>query len=269
VNTPALLNDLRAAARAEGRISCLYKINARTAVVARRAGWAVAPVAMDCRLDPQCFDPISPAHAGLRRKLRKAAKAGLVCTPARQPLPLQEMAQIASTWATSRGGERGFSMGRFTPDYLIHQEVILAHLNGRLVGFASFHTSAQEWVLDLMRPAPDAPDGTMQALIAVALDLARTSGLRRLSLAALPPEAGQIDGPAALIWRRAETRAGCAGLRQFKMGFGPTLSPLYIAAPSRAALALAAADIARTIHRPAALPGTLGTPRHASHSTSS
>ncbi|WP_444430770.1 hypothetical protein ACTTAM_07310 [Rhodobacter capsulatus] len=39
------------------------------------------------------------------------------------------------------------------------------------------------------------------------------------------------------------------------MGFAPQLSPRYIAAPSPAALMLAAADIARAIHRPAPLPG--------------
>ena len=265
----ALLPDLRSAARAEGRIACLYKIGARTAVAARRAGWTVAPVAMDCRLDPRRFDPGIPARAGLRRKLRKAARAGLVCTPARQPLPLAAMARIAADWAASRGGERGFSMGRFAPDYLTRQEVILAHLNGRLVGFASFHANAQEWTLDLMRPGADAPDGTMQTLIATALDLARTCGARQFSLAALPPDADHIDGPAALIWRRAETGAGYAGLRQFKMGFAPRLVPLYIAAPGRAALALAAADIARTIRRPPPLPGNGDAPPHAAGSTSS
>ena len=40
------------------------------------------------------------------------------------------------------------------------------------------------------------------------------------------------------------------------MGFAPQLSPRYIAAPNHAALMLAAADIARAIHRPAPLPGT-------------
>lgn len=249
----SLLPDLRRAARAEGRIASLYKIDARTAVAARRAGWVVAPVALECQIDPRAFSLETPARAGLRRKLRKAAKTGLVTELACGPLPLSELGAVAAAWAQARGGERGFSMGRFTPDYIAHQEVVIARLGGRIVGFASFHATRASWVLDLMRPAPDAPDGTMQALIHTAIEAARGAGVARFSLAALPPEAARVEGPGALIWRRAEAQAGAAGLRQFKMSFAPSLAPRYIAAPSHAALALAAADIARAIHRPAPL----------------
>lgn len=257
VPDPALMRDLRRAARDEGRMACLYKITPRMAAQARRAGWAVAPVASEVWLDPRAFRLDTPDHAGLRRKLRKAEKAGLRVEHARAPLPLAAMASLAESWANARGGERGFSMGRFATDYLDGQEVMLAWRGTALVGFASFHANRREWVLDLMRLGPDAPDGTMQALIAGAIAAAASARLPRLSLAALPPLAEDIDGPAALIWRRAEREAGAAGLRQFKMGFGPRLSTRYIAAPSRAALALAAADIARTIHRPPPLPARM------------
>ncbi|MFD2173465.1 phosphatidylglycerol lysyltransferase domain-containing protein [Rhodobacter lacus] len=250
---PELLAALKAAARAEGRRASLYKISARTAAVARRAGWAVAPVASDVWVNPQSFSLDTPARSGLRRKLRKATKSGLSVRAAEGPLPMAEMTAIAEGWRVARGGERGFSMGRFAPGYVAHQQVMLAYMGKTLVGFASFHANRSEWVLDLMRPAEGAPDGTMQALIAGAITAAAEAGVARLSLAALPPRAEDIVGPAAHIWRRAEKGAGAAGLRQFKMSFAPELSPLYIAAPSAAALALAGAEIARAIHRPAAL----------------
>lgn len=256
IATPDLLTALQAAARAEGRRTALYKISGRTAAIARRAGWSVAPVATEVWLDPRSFSLDTPARAGLRRKLRKAAKSGLTVAPADGPLPIAEMTAIAEGWKTARGGERGFSMGRFAPGYVAHQQVMLARHEGRLVGFASFHANPSEWVLDLMRPAEGAPDGTMQALIAGAITAAAAAGVARLSLAALPPRAEDVTGPAVHIWRRAEQGAGAAGLRQFKMSFAPALSMRYIAAPSRAALMLAATEIARAIHRPEPLAGT-------------
>lgn len=250
-----LLAGLRVTARAEGRITCLYKISARSAARARQAHWAVAPVALEAWLDPREFDLASPERAGLRRKLRKAVRAQIAVSFADpSALPLAEMAAISTAWAQARGGERGFSMGRFSPCYIAAQRVYLAHHKDQLIGFASFHQGGSEWVLDLMRTDHAAPDGTMQALIHAAIAQARAYGLTRLSLAALPPRSDQTSGAAAAIWRRAEAQAGTAGLRQFKAGFAPNWQPLYIAAPSRAALALAAADIARAIRHPAPLP---------------
>ena len=48
-------------------------------------------------------------------------------------------------------------------------------------------------------------------------------------------------------------RAGAAGLIRFKSAFAPSWSPRYAAAPGRAGLALALADIPREVHHPYAL----------------
>ena len=45
-------------------------------------------------------------------------------------------------------------------------------------------------------------------------------------------------------------KMGGAGLRQFKSNFRPRWQPLYAAAPNRALLVLALADIARAVQRP-------------------
>ncbi|WP_417807991.1 phosphatidylglycerol lysyltransferase domain-containing protein [Thioclava sp.] len=246
------LTQLRSQAHEQGRIACAYKLGPRAAAIARGSGWHVAPVAMECWLELAGFTLEAAARSGLRRKLRKASKAGVICALEQNPKPY-ELTQIARQWAQARGRERGFSMGRFSADYVAQQAVIIARQNGAIIGFASFHTGHTEWVLDLMRPAPNAPNGTMHALILAAVNAARAAGIKRVSLAALAPRAADIDGPARKIWDRAEKGAGAAGLRQFKMGFAPRLSPRYIAAPSCGALMLGAADIARAIHAPPAL----------------
>ncbi|WP_343115457.1 phosphatidylglycerol lysyltransferase domain-containing protein [Ostreiculturibacter nitratireducens] len=259
-----LLRCLANEARLTGRIPCLYKVGTRGAAAARRAGWATLPVAHEVSLNPLHFDPASPKRAGLRRKLRLAGKAGVVVSRAGSTLPTDDMAEIAREWAEARGGERGFSMGRYDPEYVSGQGVWLAHARGRLVAFATFHEGAREWTLDLMRHGAEAPDGTMHALIAAALAAAREAGLSRLSLAALPPDIGSSGGPAAKLLRRAEAATGSPGLRQFKSSFAPDWQTLYIAAPSRTALLVAGLDIARAIARPEPLPRTWPISRYGS-----
>ena len=258
--TGALIAALAGAARGGGRVPCLYKCSARSAAAARRIGWTVVPVAEEHWLCPAGAAGFGgPDHAGLRRKLRKAARAGVtVREAAPEALPLADMARISHRWAAERGGERGFSMGRWAPGYVAGQRVYLAHAGGRLVAFASFHEGAREWVLDLMRSAAEAPDGTMQALVAKAVGDAAGAGIARLSLAALPCRAEAFTGLAARLRRRMERASGLAGLARFKSGFAPRRQRLYVAAPSPVALLLAALDIAREIHMPAPLRSGVG-----------
>ncbi len=161
--TPDLIRRLMQEAARSGRLPCLYKCGARAAVQARRMGWQTHPVAVEAWLTPATFDPATPARAGLRRKLRRAEKAGLRIErgslAGATALPLAQMADIAARWAQARGGERGFSMGRFAPDYVSGQQVWLAYTGDRLCAFATFNANDREWTLDLMRQQADAPDG--------------------------------------------------------------------------------------------------------------
>jgi phosphatidylglycerol lysyltransferase len=151
-------------------------------------------------------------------------------------------------------------MGRFCPDYIAGQQVFLAWQDDRLLGFASFHAGAHDRALDLMRLSAEAPAGTMQALVIAALEAARADGSSGFSLAAVPDIPALAHPLLAPMRAPLLARAGAAGLRQFKSGFAPHWSPRYVAAPSRAALALCLADLTREIHHPPALAG--GGPLH-------
>ncbi len=274
------LAALRAEARARGLAPVIYKAGSRMAAAARREGFHLLPVAEEAVLDPMGFSIDSPDHRQLRRKLRRVEKSGLEITlelGPPDPATAAEMAQVSEAWEAGRGGARGFSMGRFCPIYLGHQYRFVARAEGRILGFASFHVSTREWVLDLMRTlpethegAPSAPDGTMHALVVRAIEEAARRGCLRLSLAAVPlratagdAESGALGEPTLFTALRArlDDATGGAGLRQFKACFAPRWERLYLAAPSRLALALAAVDIARRIARPRPLP-RLG-PEHA------
>ncbi|WP_282024915.1 phosphatidylglycerol lysyltransferase domain-containing protein [Limimaricola cinnabarinus] len=244
------LGALRAHASRLGLTPALYKCGPREALRARAAGWAVERIATEAVIDTARWSLDRPACRSLRRKLKSAAKAGVTIECAPQILPLDEMARIHADWAARSGGERGFSMGRYCPELLMHQHVVLARREGELVAFASFHQGRGDWTLDLMRQTAAAPDGTMMALVLSAIEAARAAQVPVVSLAALPKLPGWMPAP---LRARIAARPGCAGLEQFKRGFGPGWRPLYAAAPGRAGLTRAAIEIARAVHDPAPL----------------
>ncbi|NVK99484.1 DUF2156 domain-containing protein [Ruegeria pomeroyi] len=224
----------------------VYKCSARVAVSARRAGWRVRHVSDEATLVPADFTIAGSHRRQLRRKLRQAERAGLTVRRA-STLPLTQMAAVDRLWQEANGRAWGLTMGRFAPDYLARQAVFLAWRGARLEGFVSFHRSRDEWCLDLMRTHPDAPEGTMHALVATALAATAAARVPRLSLAAVP--AGRLG-------HRFD------GLRQFKDSFAPRWQPLYMAAPGWTAIALAAADLARHVQAPPPLAAPDAQPAH-------
>ena len=235
------VQTLAKAAKDQAKIACLYKCSARTALQARKNGFFVLPIAREAWVDPRSFTTTTPSHRQLRRKLRKAETASIVTT---QPstLPMTEMARISADWAIRSGGERGFSMGVFTPEFVQTQRCYLATQDGVLQGFITLNTCQAEWSLDLMRQTETAPDGTMHALLAHAISDAAKLDLPRLSLAAIPFEHSN-----RFLHKWMQSASASAGLKQFKSAFSPQWQTLYMAAPNRLQFALAGFDIAREI----------------------
>jgi phosphatidylglycerol lysyltransferase len=262
----ALVAQLASAAAAQRLRPAFCKAGPRLAAAARRAGFCVLPIADEAWLRPKAFDLGLPARATLRRRLRQAKRAGVnVIRPAPDSLPFDALDAITAAWVRTRseagrGTERGLTMGRYDRRYVAGQAVFVAMHRGEPIAFASFHAGAREWVLDLMRQRPGAPSGTMQALIVAGIAAAAEAGAPRLSLAAHAPlgegPAGDRAGIAARLARPAARRAQGDGLARFKSEFAPARTPLYIAAPGRLALILAACDIVRGILRPPPLPAS-------------
>lgn len=227
---------LRHYARQRNTVPCLYKCSRRTAQAARRAGWSVWRIAAEAVVFPTSFSDSGSSHRQLRRKLRHAEKAGLTVHPAPPTLPLNQMQALDQLWQARHGGAHGTTMGRFEPNYLAGQRVFLAWQAGKIIGFVSLHTAADEWCLDLIRICPDAPDGTGHILVRTAIAAAADESIARLSLAAVPDHrwAGRMD----------------PGLRRFKSCFAPLWEGRYMACPSWSEMALALAELVRLVHRP-------------------
>lgn len=223
-------------AKSRNSVVCFYKCSAHTALKARAKGWQVLRIAEEAVLNPLTYSDTGSSRRQLRRKLRQAEKAGLEVRSAAEHLPLGQMQDVDAAWQDSHGRALGTTMGRFEPGYLMGQRIFLGWQEGKIIAFASFHESAGEWCLDLMRITPGAPDGTGHSLVRAAIDHAKDEGIARLSLAAAPDHrlAPRID----------------KGLRRFKSCFAPQWEPLYMAAPNWWQMAVSAAELVRLVHRP-------------------
>lgn len=232
-----LIPELRRAAREENRIPCLYKIEARDARDMRDAGWTVLPFAMEAHINPATHRLDGPQFRQLRRQVRKAEQNGVRVARLTDP-DWERLTEIHSRWEDAHGAERGLTMGRFCPIYLSDKPLYGAWQGDRLIAFTSWLRSDGSMSLDVTRHMPDAPHGTMHALIHHVIATAAAHDISDISLAAVPH-------PNTPHWIE-----NSAGLSRFKSSFAPTWRPLYFAAPNALAMTLCAADLRQTIVRP-------------------
>ncbi len=238
--------DLRAFSklmRRAGLTPVLYKAGQSEASAARSLGWRVLKVAEEAVIEPRVWTIDGPSRRQLRRHLRHAEQAGIRIVTSRRALPLAEMAEVNAAWTLKNRRERGFSMGRFAPELLYRQRVFLAYSRDRLIAFATFHTGAQDWSLDLVRHIDRIPDGTMHLLLTSAIEACRAEDIDRLSLAAVPAAGGNIA-------RLVPDKALLPGLRRFKQSFAPRWEPRYLCVKGSIPLARAAVAIVAAIHYP-------------------
>lgn len=246
---PTHLDTLQSRARQTGHKAIIYKCSKGIAAMARAKGWQTLHIADEAEV------PTAPApnmqgaqFRQLRRKLRKAQAAGVTISHRSQSTPIDDLIQVSAVWQANGKPERGFSMGQMAPEWIARQRVYSAHHAGQTIGFVSFHHSKEHWTLDLMRLRPDAPDGTMHALIRAALTDAKNRGIASVSLAAAPRAANGDTAPTATFAQKVLASASKGdGLRQFKQSFAPDWQPLYACAPSKTALLFGGAEVARRI----------------------
>ncbi|NEY91363.1 phosphatidylglycerol lysyltransferase domain-containing protein [Tabrizicola oligotrophica] len=247
----AALLALGALAASESRLPAVYKASARTAARARALGFAPRRIGREAWLDPASAALSAPARSGLRRKLRRAAAAGVtVRQMSSETAPWRNMDDIAARWARDHGGERGFSVGRHARGYLCRQRLYVAWQAGHPIAYASFHAASREWTLDLMRHGADLPDGTMHSLVQAAIEDARQLGIARVSLAAVPEAAFGPGGRLGRILAALCPDLAATGLLRFKSAFAPHWSPRYLIAAHPAGLPLTALSLWRAITRP-------------------
>lgn len=171
--------------------------------------------------------------------------------------PLEALKEISDAWLGGKNvREKGFSLGRFSPEYLQHFRIALIRFQGLPVAFANLlETQSKELAsLDLMRAHPQAPKLTMEfMMIGLILhyknhDYARFS-LGMVPLSGLQPRRGAplTQRLGSMVFQRGEQLYNFQGLRRFKDKFQPDWEPRYMAVPAGLDPLVALADTAALI----------------------
>ncbi|KQQ68108.1 hypothetical protein ASF84_02945 [Pseudomonas sp. Leaf127] len=171
--------------------------------------------------------------------------------------PLDELKVISDAWLSGKNvREKGFSLGRFTADYLQHFRIAIIRFQDKPVAFANLlETSRLDLSsLDLMRAHPDAPKSTMEFMMIGLIQYYKAQGYSRFSLGMVPlsglqPRRGAplTQRLGSMVFRRGEQLYNFQGLRRFKDKFQPDWEPRYMAVPAGLDPLVALADTAALI----------------------
>lgn len=171
--------------------------------------------------------------------------------------PLEELKVISDAWLTGKNvREKGFSLGRFSPEYLQYFRVAIIRFEGRPVAFANLlETDRKDLAsLDLMRAHPEAPKLTMEFMMVGLILHYKQNGYGRFSLGMVPlsglqPRRGAplTQRLGSMVFRRGEQLYNFQGLRRFKDKFQPDWEPRYMAVPAGLDPLVALADTAALI----------------------
>ncbi len=215
------------------------------------------------------FNLKGASRANLRSGVNRAEREGLsfeVVPPEGVAALLPALKAVSDAWlGEQRGGEKGFSVGRFDEDYLRRLPVAVVRREDRIIAFANLLVTGlkDEAALDLMRHSPDAPPGTMNFLMARILLHLQAEGYRRFGLG-MSPMAGMAERSGAPKWQRIARLVfehgnrfyNFRGLRSFKDKFEPVWEPRFLAAPRGLATAFILADVTTLIGGPKVTPRT-------------
>lgn len=277
-----LLWDIRAMAdRAQGRLM-LYQISADMLEIAIELGLHIIKYGEEALVDLTTFSLDGSHMRSIRQANRRAEREGAtfeIVPASAVPALMPQLAAISDEWLETKGQrEKGFSLGRFDPDYLARFDCAIVRRGEDIVAFANIWrtTNRHELSIDLMRHGAESPSGVMDYLFVQLMLWGKAQGYRSFALG-LAPLSG-IEGHrlspawakiAAILFRHGERFYGFKGLRAYKDKFAPTWQPRYIATTGGLGLLWAIRDLNRLISRPKAfarlpapLPATEPPPVH-------
>ncbi|MGH8276309.1 MAG: bifunctional lysylphosphatidylglycerol flippase/synthetase MprF, partial [Steroidobacteraceae bacterium] len=212
-------------------------------------GLAALKIGEEGRVALPQFSLEGGARAELRQSHRRAQRDGAtfeVVPPPGVDALLPALQPISDSWLASKStGEKRFSVGAFSAQYLRQFPIAVVRVAGVPAAFANLWTTGtrEELSVDLMRFGPDAPRGAMDYLFIELMLWGRHAGFRWFNLG-MAPLSGLESHPLAPAWHRVgnfifrhgEHFYNFEGLRRYKAKFDPLWEPRYLVA--RAGLAL-------------------------------
>ena len=237
-----------------------YQVRAENLPYYMDIGLTAIKLGEEARVDLRGFDIEAKGKEmkDLRYTWNRGSRDGLsleVYDPGQAPL--DELRVISNAWLEGKNvREKGFSLGRFSPEYLAHFRIAIVHFEGRPVAFSNLlETQGVELAsLDLMRAHPQAPKLTMEFMMVGLIQHYKKLGYSRFSLGMVPlsglqPRRGAplTQRLGSMVFRRGEQLYNFQGLRRFKDKFQPDWEPRYMAVPAGLDPLVALADTAALI----------------------
>ncbi|HKI75287.1 MAG TPA: bifunctional lysylphosphatidylglycerol flippase/synthetase MprF, partial [Pseudomonadales bacterium] len=207
-------------------------------------GFSLSKLGEEARVPLEDFSLEGSKRADLRHAHSRALRDGVSfeIIPSTQVASyLPELAGISAAWLTEkRSSEKGFSLGAFSPSYLVNFDCAIVRKDGVIVAFANLWQSAfrHEVSIDLMRYNAEAPPGTMDYLFSELMIWARAEGFKWFILG-MAPLSGLEMRPLSSLWHKignsifrfGENFYNFEGLRRYKQKFNPQWQSVYLAAP--------------------------------------
>ena len=230
--------------RHNGWTPCVYEAAEEGLPVYRRLGLRTLKMAEEAIIDLSSFSLAGGKRAALRSMVHKVTHMGLTVrrydrAAAPEPAIDEQLEEISEEWlAEKRLGEMSFSLGRFSLESLDDAFVFLCMNGERVIAFTSWrpYRAGGAALLDLMRKRKDAPSGTMDLLVARALEGLHAAGLEEASLANAPlanvgEPRGGLEKGVALLFESLNSFYGYKNLFQFKKKFAPRWEGRHLVYP--------------------------------------
>jgi phosphatidylglycerol lysyltransferase len=239
-----------------GGQTVFYQVCAERLALYVDLGLAALKIGEEARVPLAQFSLEGAARADLRQSHRRAQRDGAtfeVVPPERVEALMPVLKRISDSWLTAKStGEKRFSVGAFSPQYLRQFPVAVVRTEGTPAAFANLWTTQTraELSVDLMRFGPDAPRSSMDYLFIELMLWGRREGYRWFNLG-MAPLSGLEAHPLAPAWHRVgnfifrhgEHFYNFEGLRRYKTKFDPTWEPRYLAARGGIALPRVLVDV--------------------------
>ena len=219
-------------------------------------GFAIQKIGETAILPLGGFSLEGSRRGNLRRAWRKAAEEGATFEVVAAPAPaalMEDLYRVSSEWLSKQsGGEKGFSLGGFSPRYVAEFPVAVVRQDGRVVAFATLWPTPDRRAvaIDLMRYGDDAPRNVMEYLFVELLLWASEEGFATFEFG-MAPLSGLADRPlapiisrvGAMVFERFHELYNFRGVRAYKQKFDPVWQPRYIAAARPWAIPALFADV--------------------------
>lgn len=219
-------------------------------------GFSIQKVGESAAVPLDTFSIEGRKRGNLRRAWRKAAEEGAtfeILQGETLVASLPALQAISDEWlAHHAGGEKGFTMGAFTPSYIAEFPVAVVRQDGKPVAFATLWTTAarSSFSMDLMRYADEAPKNIMDYLFVELIAWGREQGYEAFEFG-MAPLSGLEDRPLApimsrvgnLLFERGEEIYNFQGVRRYKGKYDPLWQPRYIAGPNKWLIPILMADV--------------------------